>query len=206
MRNKKLQTINRQCSFIGWCLLLFCLTSQVFAHAETDVAGGFVSGFLHPIYGLDHLAAMVAVGLWGAQLRSPAIWVLPVAFPMVMAVGGFFGLLGGEIAITEIVIALSALVLGLAIAGNFRPPLWVATLMVGVFAFFHGYAHGVEVPASANPLAYGVGFVLCTGLLHLSGIVLGLVILWPRGHYFIRVLGGLIGLSGLVFIYAIVIN
>jgi urease accessory protein len=167
---------------------------------EGGVAGGFASGFTHPIFGLDHVVAMVAVGLWGAFLGQPAIWLLPVVFPVVMAFGGLLGIVGVPIPAVETGIAASALALGAMVALALRPPLWVAALLVGAFAIFHGHAHGTELPQAANPLAYGVGFVVATGLLHLSGIALGLLARWPAGLRAVRVGGGAIACAGLYFL------
>ena len=188
----------------GWrgllCVLIMFTGEAAWAHAEEGVAGGLISGLLHPVYGIDHLIAMVAVGLWGAQLGAPAIWVLPVTFPMVMAVGGLLGVAGIPMPFVEIGIAVSALVLGAAVTGSLRPPLWLAGSLVGIFAIFHGHAHGTELPAAANPLAYGVGFVVATGLLHLAGIVIGLLIRWPSGAVAIRAGGAVIAGLGLFFV------
>lgn len=176
------------------------LPGVALAHTGVGVAGGLVSGFTHPILGFDHLIAMVAVGLWGAFLGQPAIWLLPVVFPVVMAFGGLAGVLGVPLPGVEAGIALSALALGAMVALALRPPLWVAAVLVGAFAIFHGHAHGTELPAAASPLAYGVGFVIATGLLHLSGIALGLLARWPAGLGAVRVGGGLIACAGLVFL------
>ena len=168
------------------------------AHTEAGVPGGLLSGFLHPLSGLDHLVAMVAVGLWGAQLGRPGIWVLPICFPAVMALGGVIGVLGVPLPATELVIALSALVLGFAVALALRVPFWAAALIVAVFAIFHGYAHGKELPGAANALAYGAGFVTATGMLHAAGIATGVLTRWPTGAQAVRVLGAAIaGLGGL---------
>ncbi|ADP71048.1 HupE/UreJ protein [Rhodomicrobium vannielii ATCC 17100] len=179
-----------------------CLTasSPAFAHTQVGVAGGFLSGFTHPIFGADHLVAMVAVGLWGAQLGSPAIWVLPIAFPSVMAIGGLFGVLGVPLPMVELLVSGSAVVLGLMVALNARPPLVIAGLIVAAFAIFHGHAHGAELPEAANPLAYGVGFVLATGLLHLCGIIIGLLVAWPMGARLVRGCGVLIACLGCYFV------
>lgn len=171
--------------------------ATVLAHNSGGVAGGFVSGFMHPLTGIDHILAMVAVGIWGAQLGAPAIWALPVAFPLVMSVGGAMGVRGVPLPGVEIGIAASALLLGLMIFSESRPSLLAAALLVGFFAIFHGYAHGKELPHAANPLAYGVGFVLATGLLHVSGIAMGLVHRWPLGARVLRLAGGGISLAGL---------
>jgi urease accessory protein len=171
-----------------------------FAHVETGEVGGFLSGFHHPIGGLDHILAMFAVGLWGAQLGAPAIWVLPVTFPLIMAFGGFLGLIGIPVPGVEIGIALSAVVLGLAVLTQFRPRLAIAMLMVGVFAIFHGHAHGTEIPAGASGLAYSIGFVVATGLLHAAGIVVGLLYAWSAGRVFVRAAGSAVALAGVAFL------
>ena len=171
------------------------LTHPAFAHDQVGVAGGLVSGLLHPVTGIDHLIAMVAVGIWGAQLGAPAIWVLPVTFPLVMAVGGVLGVLRIPLPMPEVVIAVSALVLGIAVATRLRLPFAAAAAVVAVFAIFHGHAHGAELPGSANPLAYGVGFVTATGLLHLCGILIGTLTRWPVGERVIQGLGA--GIAGL---------
>ena len=184
-------------------VLLILIPSVADAHTETGTIGGFVSGFLHPLTGLDHIAAMVAVGLWGAYLGAPAMWLLPVIFPMVMACGGALGVLGVPLPGVETCIALSAVMLGLAVAFALRPPLWVAGLMVGFFAIFHGHAHGTELPHAANALTYAIGFVIATGLLHLSGIALGLLTRWPWGRTAVRVGGGVIACIGFGFLFGI---
>jgi urease accessory protein len=185
-------------------LFFALMSSTVSAHEGGGIVGGFASGFLHPLLGWDHVAAMVAVGLWGAFLGSPAIWTLPVVFPLVMAFGGALGVLGIPIPAVETGIAASAVVLGLMVAVAARPPLWAAALIVGVFAVFHGHAHGTELPDAANPLAYSLGFVLATGLLHLAGIAFGLLVHWPAGRVAVRAGGGLIALAGLGFLAGLV--
>jgi urease accessory protein len=182
------------------CLLMLLFATNAHAHAEVGVAGGLMSGFLHPIFGLDHLVAMVAVGLWGAQLGQPAIWVLPITFPVVMACGGLLGILGMPLPLIEVGISLSALVLGLMVAMALRPPLWVAGLLVAFFAIWHGHAHGTELPEAANPLAYAVCFVVSTGLLHLCGIILGILVQWPIGTWVVRFSGAGIAAVGVFFI------
>lgn len=184
-------------------ILFFILTipGPAWAHTAKGLVGGFISGFTHPLFGLDHVVAMVAVGLWGGQLGKPAIWVLPVAFPVVMALGGSLGIRGIELPAVEIAIAVSGIVLGGMIAFAVRPPLAVAAVLVGFFAVFHGYAHGVELPQAANAQSYGIGFVIATGLLHLCGIVIGLLIKWkPAGPYLVRAGGGIISAVGLFFL------
>jgi urease accessory protein len=183
-------------------LLLMLVPVRALAHVTGDVAGGLASGFLHPISGLDHVVAMVAVGLWGSQLRKPAIWILPVTFPIVMAFGGVLGVRGVPVPPVEIMIALSAIVLGAMVALAARPPLWGAALVVAVFAVFHGYAHGTELPGSAEPLAYGAGFVLTTGMLHVSGISIGTINRWTAGARAVRACGVAVAAVGVYFLVA----
>ena len=171
------------------------------AHSESGSIGGFISGFVHPLSGLDHIAAMVAVGIWGAFLGSPAMWLLPVIFPLVMAFGGALGVLGVPMPGVEIGIALSGVVLGGMVLAAAKPPLWVASLLVAVFAVFHGYAHGAELPHAANAVTYAVGFVIATGLLHLAGIAVGLLIRWRWGRIAVRATGGAIAATGFAFLF-----
>lgn len=173
----------------------------VLAHARGGEGAGFVTGLAHPVSGLDHVLAMIAVGLWGAQLRAPAVWLLPVTFPMVMALGGMLGLMGVHLPGVEIGIAASAIVLGLAVLLEARPPLGVAAVLVGCFAVFHGHAHGTELPPGANGLLYSIGFVVSTGLLHGSGVAVGLVHRWPAGRSALRVAGACVAVAGVVFLW-----
>jgi urease accessory protein len=182
-------------------LLMVC-AGAAGAHSDAaGMAGGFMSGFLHPLLGWDHVIAMVAVGLWGAFLGMPALWLLPVVFPLVMTVGGALGVMGVPLPAVETGIALSAVALGAVVAAALRPPLWVAAVLVGVFAIFHGHAHGTELPDAADPVAYSLGFVMATGLLHLAGIALGLVTRWPAGITAVRAVGAGIAVGGLGFLF-----
>jgi urease accessory protein len=187
----------RQAFLVPAAVLAAC---PAFAHSGDGFAGGFTGGFAHPIFGPDHVIAMVAVGLWGAFLGAPAIWLLPIVFPLVMAFGGVLGILGVPLPGVEIAIALSAVVLGLMVAMAARPPLWVAAALVGVFAIFHGHAHGTELPAGADAVAFSVGFVVATGLLHLAGISFGLLARWPAGRLAVRAAGGAIAVAGVAFL------
>lgn len=180
--------------------------APAWAHPEAGVAGGLASGFLHPLTGLDHMVAMVSVGLWGALLGAPAIWVLPIAFPVVMALGGVLGVLGVPVPPPELMIAISAVVLGLMVALSARVPLWAAGLVVALFAVFHGYAHGQELPSAANPLAYGMGFVIATGMLHGVGIGIGVLTRWPSGRVAVRVLGAAVACLGGVFLHGALVG
>jgi urease accessory protein len=167
---------------------------------DGSAADGFLGGFAHPLFGLDHVVAMIAVGLWGAFLGPPAIWLLPIAFPLVMAFGGAIAILGVPVPGVEIGIAISAIVLGGMIALAARPPLIGAALIVAAFAIFHGHAHGAELPPGTDAVAFSVGFVMATGLLHLTGIAFGLLTRWPAGRIGVRVAGLAIALVGAVFL------
>jgi urease accessory protein len=194
----------RYSRFLITTTMLVLFAGSASAHEGAGISGGFFSGFMHPILGWDHVVAMVAVGLWGAFLGSPAIWILPVVFPLVMAFGGALGVMGVPIPAIETGIAASAVVLGAMVAFAVRPPIWIAALIVGAFAIFHGHAHGTELPDAANPLAYSLGFVIATGLLHLSGIAFGLLVRWPAGKVAVQAGGGMIALAGVGFLTGII--
>jgi urease accessory protein len=170
------------------------------AHVESGAAGGFLSGLAHPISGLDHVIAMVAVGLWGAQLGLPALWVLPVAFPMMMAFGGVLGLIGAPLPGVEIGIAASAIVLGALVLAAVRLPLAAALIIVAVFAIFHGHAHGTELAPDEDAMLYSIGFVIATGLLHAIGIGIGVMQRWTTGRFVLRGAGALVLCGGLWFL------
>ena len=176
------------------------LPTLAYAHTGVGQTTGFLTGFLHPLTGLDHIIAMVAVGLWGAQLGAPAIWMLPVTFPIVMAFGGFLGLIGVPVPGVEIGIALSGVLLGAAVMTESRPPLYIAAALIAVFAICHGHAHGAELPPGTSGLTYSIGFVVATGLLHACGIGIGTVHRWSYGRLALRALGGLISMGGVFFL------
>ena len=175
-------------------------SSSAAAHTGTGLPGGVVQGFAHPFGGLDHLLAMVSVGLWGAFLGRPLIYALPVVFPVVMVVGAALAMFGVPLPRIEIGVALSVLVLGLCIATAWKAPIVAAASIVAVFAVFHGYAHGRELPSAADPVGYSVGFVFATGLLHVLGIGLGALADQPRAAIFVRALGASIACVGVVFV------
>jgi urease accessory protein len=185
----------------GLTLVMALWPVAALAHQAGGEAIGFVGGLKHPISGLDHVLAMIAVGLWGAQLGAPAIWLLPVTFPMVMAFGGMLALLGIPLPGAEIGIAVSAIALGLVVMAEARPPLWTAAVLVGFFAIFHGHAHGTELPPGADGMLYSVGFVIATGALHATGIAVGLVHRWRAGAIALRVAGAAVAAAGVVFLW-----
>lgn len=181
-------------------LALAAMPNPAFAHVEQGQAAGFLTGLKHPWSGLDHVLAMIAVGLWGAQLGNPALWLLPVTFPMMMSLGAVMGLIGMGLPGVEVGIALSALLLGGMVMGEVRPKLAVAVLLVGFFAVFHGHAHGTELPPGQSGLLYSMGFVIATGCLHGMGIGIGLVHRWPAGRLALRGAGAFIAGMGLFFL------
>jgi len=194
-------SLNAQRRSGGLATLAWLLPAALLAHTRGGEAAGLLAGLSHPVSGLDHVLAMVAVGLWGAQLGPPAVWLLPVAFPMVMALGGTLGLVGVHLPGVEIGIALSAIGLGAAVLFEAKPKLGVAAALVGFFAIFHGHAHGTELPQGANGLLYSIGFVVATGLLHLAGIGIGTIHRWPAGRTALRWTGALVALAGLAFLW-----
>jgi len=190
--------------------MLFLCTHSAQAHIVGSEGGGFAAGFKHPWSGWDHILAMVAVGIWGAQLGKPAIWLLPVTFPLVMSVGGFLGLLGlsasfhlGSLTLNadEVGIAFSMLALGSMVLSEARPPLWVAAVLVGFFGLCHGFAHGKELPAGESGLLYSIGFVIATGTLHGVGIFIGTIHRWKAGQIALRLAGAIIVLGGVYFLW-----
>lgn len=201
----------RRCAATSWeslqlmtaivMLVTLLLPELALAHVEAGAAGdgGFFSGLKHPVTGLDHLVAMVAVGLWGAILGSPAIWILPIAFPLIMTIGAVLGIIGVPLPAVDEGVAASAIVLGSMVAFNVRPPTLLAFLLIAVFAIFHGHPHGTALPDFGIPLLYAAGFVLSTGLLHVAGILLGLLFRWPMGRWLVRALGAGIALVGVYF-------
>jgi urease accessory protein len=176
------------------------------AHMGTGLPGGFMSGFIHPLTGFDHMLAMVSVGLWGAFLGRPLIVALPVIFPTVMAFGAFLGIANVPFPPVEIGIALSVLLLGGAIAAAWRAPVWAACLIVAIFGLFHGYAHGKELPSAADPIGFAVGFVLSTGMLHIAGLGIGLLNDRPGGIIVTRSLGGLVALAGIYYLVTAILK
>lgn len=154
-------------------ILLFLLVPNfVHAHSMAFTAIDLSSGFLHPLQGADHIVAMLAVGFWAAQLRGVALWVLPLTFVSVMAIGGLLGASGVSLDYAETIILISGFVLSVLAVKNVRLDLKISALIVGFFALFHGFAHGVEIANSADLVFYSVGFISVTALLHLSGILL----------------------------------
>jgi urease accessory protein len=174
-------------------------TLPAFAHLDPEEHGSFMAGFSHPLFGADHILAMVAVGIWAAQIGGRSFWVVPSAFVGTMAVGFLMALGGIDLPFVEPAILASVIALGLLVAMAARLPASAAAAVVGVFALFHGHAHGGEL-GSAGALQFGVGFVIATALLHVAGIALGLGIA-RLGMIASRVIGALTALAGLSLVF-----
>ena len=177
-------------------IMLFFLPGMALAHTGVGETTGFMHGFGHPIGGADHLLAMVAVGLWAAQVGGRALWVVPCTFVGVMIFGGILGFTGVPVPFIEQGILLSVLILGILIAGAFKVPLVYSAMIVGLFAIFHGHAHGAEMPVAMGAAAYTIGFALATAMLHLAGIGLGMLVSRINLPAVTRFAGGAIALSG----------
>ena len=180
-----------------WLVLALSLLPAVaHAHPGHEITGGLLSGAGHPLTGLDHACAMIAVGLWAAQLGGRALWALPLSFLAAMTIGGALGIAGTGLPLVEPVILVSLLVLGILIAAAVRLPLAAAAALVAVFALFHGHAHGAEMPATASALTYAIGFVGSTALLHLVGLCFGRMVRHAAIPPLLRVAGATIAAVG----------
>jgi urease accessory protein len=175
-------------------------STAALAHVGDHSHMSFTEGLLHPFSGIDHVLAMVAVGLWASQLGGRALWLLPLTFPAVMAVGAALGLSGVTLPWVEIGIAGSVMVLGAVVALALRPSLAISIPLIGVFALLHGYSHGVELPATASVLGYGVGFSVATLVLHAVGIATGLIAGRLPVRFAARTTGGAIAVLGVVLL------
>jgi urease accessory protein len=179
--------------------VLMLAPTTAFAHTGAGYAHGFADGFAHPLGGLDHILAMVTVGILAWQLGGRAIWLVPASFVSLMAIGGIFGIAGEPLLWVELGIAASVIVLGAMVALGVKAPLAMAMGIVGLFAIFHGYAHGTEMPLDASGGVYAAGFMLATALLHVAGIALGFLIGRigdSYGRLAYQLGGGLVALAG----------
>jgi urease accessory protein len=179
--------------------VLMLAPTTAFAHTGAGYAHGFADGLAHPLGGLDHILAMVTVGILAWQLGGRAIWLVPASFVSLMAIGGTFGIAGEPLPWVELGIAASVIVLGAMVALRVKAPLAMAMGIVGLFAIFHGYAHGTGMPLDASGGAYAAGFMPATALLHVAGIALGFLIgrigdAYGRLAY--QLGGGLVALAG----------
>jgi urease accessory protein len=185
-------------------LLSFCLVpTAALAHVGVGRMSGFMHGFMHPLGGLDHQLAMILIGIFAYRLGGRALWLVPLTFISVMAVAGLFGVLGVPVPFVELGISLSVIVLGAIVAFGIKAPVAVAMGVVGLFAIFHGHAHGSEMPMDASGVEYGIGFMLATALLHAIGIGIGFLIGLSSkrlGDNVYRVAGGLASIAGVAFL------
>ncbi len=171
--------------------------SPALAHVGVDAHGSFVTGFVHPIGGLDHLAAMIAVGLWAAIVGGQRVWIWPVAFVGAMVVGGLLGRAAIDLPLVEPMIAGSVMLLGLGIGALLKAPVAVGAVVIAAFGIFHGYAHGAEAPAG-DWFGYAAGFVIATAVLHAFGVGAGQFLKSDAGLNTARVIGGATAVLGLV--------
>lgn len=181
----------------------FLTSSAAQAHLGVGDTHGFQHGFLHPMGGIDHILAMVAVGLFAAHLAGRALWLVPLSFVSMMIAGGALGMAGVPMPMVETGIGLSVVVLGIAVASSFDVPTALAMALVGFFAIFHGHAHGAEMPETASGLEYGAGFVVATVTLHAIGIGLGLVIgglAQAHGRRILHAAGATMALTGIAIL------
>lgn len=202
---KRFNQVNTKAFSIWTTMSIVLWPLYAWAHVGSGEAGGFLTGIQHPVSGLDHVIAMIAVGLWGAQLGAPALWLLPVVFPMMMAMGGTLGLMGFPLPGVEVGIAVSAVVLGFMVLAEARLKIQLAMIVVAFFAIFHGHAHGSELPAGQSGLLYSIGFVAATGCLHATGIAIGLVHRWQAGKLALRGAGSLVCGTGIYFLVSALI-
>lgn len=184
---------------LGWASVLLGVASPALAHTGVGSVSGFAAGLMHPLTGLDHLLAMLAVGLWAGLVGGRARWAYPLAFVAMMVVAGLWGMSGAALPGVETGIAVSVIVLGLAIALKATPPLAAGTAACALFAIFHGHAHGAELPAGASGLGYALGFVLSTAALHGAGLAAA-SFLASRAPLLARVAGGGVALAGLALL------
>lgn len=181
---------------------LIASAAPAFAHLNPAEHGSFAAGFSHPLFGLDHILVMVAVGLWAAQIGGRALVVVPAAFVAMMAAGFALAVAGVDLPFVEPAILASVVALGLLVAMAVRLDTAASAAIVGVFALFHGHAHGGEL-GSAGALAFSVGFILATAALHVAGIGLGIALLRLSGSGLLaRILGGLTALAGTALIFS----
>jgi len=170
------------------------------AHVGIGDASGFLSGLGHPVLGLDHLCAMLAVGLWSAQRGGRAVWLVPVVFLAVMAVGGALGMMAVSIPYVETGIVASILILGVMVAAAVRLPLVASAAIVALFALLHGHVHGSEMPATASGVLYGLGFMATTAMIQMCGIAAGLIARRYGVPQLIRYAGGAIAACGMMML------
>jgi len=184
--------------------MMLMLPNLAYAHVSPG-GSGFIAGFSHPVLGFDHLLAMLSVGILSAQMGGKAIWQVPATFVAVMFVGGVLGINGVHMVSVELGIVCSVLALGIAIATEKKFPAFIAMMFVGFFAIFHGHAHGAEMPYLAEPMLYACGFVAGTGMIHITGVLIGVITQkLSHGQQLLRYFGA--SIAGVGFHMATLLN
>ncbi len=178
----------------------FLVSPLAYAHVGAHEMIGFAHGFLHPLNGMDHILAMFAVGLWAAQRGQQALWLIPATFLLVMTIGGLLGTMGVLTSFAKWGVVLSVLILGLLVAAAMRLPLLTSNIIVGLFALFHGHAHGAEIPMNTLDVAYGAGFLSATASLHVLGVGMALLTQRLGQSSLVRASGGAIAVYGLLLL------
>ncbi len=200
-RSHSTENANTVMRIMATALIAAGFAGPASAHILGGPMGGFGSGFEHPLLGADHFLAMLAVGLWGAQMGGRSVWTLPATFPLIMCIGGVIGMLGNVAdSIISGGISLSLIALGAAIASRWKAPEFASLTIIALFALFHGYPHGKMAPNATDPAAYTVGFVVATGMIHILGIGIGFGLGKLYNGLVVRALGGLIVLAGVYYL------
>ncbi|BFM50973.1 HupE/UreJ family protein [Marinomonas sp. THO17] len=176
--------------------MMATLPALAFAHPEHEHTNSFLSGFSHPLGGLDHLLAMVAVGIWAVSLGGRAVWTVPTAFVATMLIGGGLAVAGVQLPFIEQGILLSVVFMGIMLLASVRMSISSCAAIVAAFALFHGAAHGLEMPLNANGIQYAAGFAIATALLHATGVAFGAVVASIQAPIINRIAGSLIALAG----------
>lgn len=182
---------------MGLVALFAAIPALALAHPGHEHTTSFMTGFMHPMGGVDHLLAMLAIGLWAASLGGRALWAVPSAFVGTMLVGGFLAVAGVQVPFIEQGIVLSVILMGALLVGAARFPVAMCAGLAGLFALFHGAAHGLEMPLNANGAEYALGFAASTALLHVAGIGFGAFIARVKAPMVTRVAGSIIAVTGL---------
>lgn len=189
--------MHRRIAFtIAAAITAVSVASPAFAHTGAEHAFSFASGFNHPFTGLDHMLAMVAVGLWAGLNGGRALWVWPVAFVGVMVLGGLLGISGFAVPMVEAGILASVVVLGLLVLAAAQLPVAVGAILVAAFALLHGHAHGAELPGEAAAASYATGFAIATAVLHAIGIGVSRMTSTANGRLAVRGAGALVAAAG----------
>ena len=185
--------------FLNLFFIFLLFTNESIAHSLVNNNSGFGNGFSHPILGLDHFLVMLGVGVWGAQMQGRRMWSLPVTFPIIMSLGAIISLSNIFVLFhVEYIIVISVIILGLLIFLKWLPSEMIAIILISLFAIYHGYSHGSEIPKAIDPLNFIIGFVISTGLIHILGILLGYTLDKFYNGLISRIIGMIISLFGII--------